>query len=84
MLKISIFHEMLLYILIFFSYTNPDFPFINHHLGSGILFYIIFLILGFGGLSLLYGGIILFSTFLLFYIWRNKIPIFILFPIILF
>ena len=68
----------------FFSYTNPDFPFINHHLGSGILFYIIFLILGFGGLSLLYGGIILFSTFLLFYIWRNKIPIFILFPIILF
>ena len=38
----------------FFSYTNPDFPFVNHHWGSGILLYLFFSVFGFGGLSLLY------------------------------
>src|SRR3989338_3902473 len=56
----------------FFSFTNPDFPFINHHWGSGILFYFIFSIFGFAGLSLLYGGLIILSGLILFYLWRNK------------
>src|SRR5438552_1318336 len=32
-----------------FSYTNPDFPFINHHWGSGVLAYIIYSVAGFKG-----------------------------------
>jgi len=38
----------------FFSYTYPSFPFINHHWGSGILFYLIYIASGFSGLSLFY------------------------------
>ena len=72
----------------FFSFTNPDFPFVNHHWGSGILFYLLFSAFGFGGLSLFYGGCILFSVLLLFYIWQektpDKIPFFISLPIMLF
>jgi len=37
-----------------FSYTYPDFSFINHHWGSGILIYIVFLLSGYSGLSLAY------------------------------
>lgn len=37
-----------------FSYTNPKFPFINHHWGSGVLAYLIFSLAGFSGLSLVY------------------------------
>ena len=42
-----------------FSYTHPDFPFINHHWGSGIIIYLIYSILGFSGLSLVYFLLIL-------------------------
>ncbi len=35
-----------------FSYTAPDYPFINHHWGSGAVYYIIESIAGFSGLSL--------------------------------
>jgi hypothetical protein len=34
-----------------FSYTEADYPFINHHWGSGVLFYIIENVSGFQGLS---------------------------------
>ena len=71
----------------FFSYTSPDFPFVNHHWGSGILFYLIFLLFGFSGLSLLYGGCIILATILLYYIFCNKsyeTPLFVSFPIMLF
>jgi hypothetical protein len=34
-----------------YSYTNPDYPFINHHWGSGVLFYGIQRLSGFDGLS---------------------------------
>jgi hypothetical protein len=37
-----------------FSYTNPNFPFINHHWGSGIISYIIFSVFGWDGLSIVY------------------------------
>jgi hypothetical protein len=38
----------------FYSYTEPDFPFVNHHWGSGVVFYGIQRIFGFSGLSWLY------------------------------
>ncbi|OGI34116.1 MAG: hypothetical protein A2420_04790, partial [Candidatus Moranbacteria bacterium RIFOXYC1_FULL_44_13] len=38
----------------YYSYTNPDFPVINHHWGSGVVFYYIWKYAGFSGLSLLY------------------------------
>ncbi len=71
----------------FFSFSNPDFPFTNHHWGSGILFYFIFSILGFSGLSLFYGGCIILATILLFYLFslgRNKVPLLASLPIMLF
>jgi hypothetical protein len=38
----------------FYSYTNPDFPFVNHHWGSGVVFYLIWQFLGFPGVSLFF------------------------------
>ncbi len=38
----------------FYSYTHPDYSFINHHWGSGVIFYSIEKLFGFGGLSLFY------------------------------
>lgn len=35
-----------------YSYAYPDYPFINHHWGSGVLFYVIQRLAGFSGLSL--------------------------------
>lgn len=67
----------------FFSFTNPDFPFVNHHWGSGILFYLIFSVFGFSGLSLFYGICILSGTIILYYLFRH-IPLLISFPIMIF
>lgn len=38
----------------FYSYTEPDFPAINHHWGSGVVFYFVHKAFGFEGLSVLY------------------------------
>src|SRR3989338_2363588 len=38
----------------FYSYTEPTHPFLNHHWGSGVLFYLIERVAGFGGLSLFF------------------------------
>ena len=38
----------------FYSYTEPDFPVVNHHWGGGVIFYLIYKIFGFTGLSILY------------------------------
>ena len=35
----------------FYSYTEPDFPVINHHWGGGVIFYSIWKTTGFAGLS---------------------------------
>jgi hypothetical protein len=35
-----------------YSYAYPDYPFINHHWGSGVLFYVIQRLAGFSGLSI--------------------------------
>lgn len=57
----------------FYSYTYPDFPFINHHWGSGILFYLIWKVAGFSSLSFFY---IFFSlaAFLIFFriAWKKS------------
>lgn len=42
-----------------FSFTYPEFPFINHHFGSGIAIYLIFILFGFSGLSFIYFLLIL-------------------------
>jgi hypothetical protein len=38
----------------FYSYTNQNFPVVNHHWGSGVIFYWIYELAGFSGLSLFY------------------------------
>ncbi len=68
----------------FFSFTNPDFPFTNHHWGSGILIYIFYSILGFGGLSFLYGSAIILSVLALYCVFKDKTPIWVSAPILLF
>src|SRR3989338_3788611 len=68
----------------FFSFTYPDFPFVNHHWGSGVLSYLIFLGFGFSGLSLVYGGLIILATLFLFYMWKNILTVLISFPVVLF
>ncbi len=37
----------------YFSYTHPDYPFVNHHWGSGLIFYFVHHLFGFGGLTIL-------------------------------
>ena len=37
-----------------YSFTEPDFPFVNHHWGSGLVFYHLHNLFGFNGLSVLY------------------------------
>ncbi|MFH0929905.1 MAG: hypothetical protein V1814_01495 [Candidatus Moraniibacteriota bacterium] len=38
----------------FYSYTNQDFPVVNHHWGAGVIFYWIYKLAGFSGLSIFY------------------------------
>jgi hypothetical protein len=48
-----------------YSYAYPDYPFINHHWGSGVLFYLIQRLGGFSGLSVAF-IVISMVTFLIF------------------
>lgn len=50
----------------FYSYAHPDYPFLNHHWASGLIFYIIFKIGNFGGLHLFF-IILSLITFLIFF-----------------
>jgi hypothetical protein len=47
----------------FYSYTHPDYPFINHHWFFGVMSYEIWKSLGFEGLSLAYIGTMLGALF---------------------
>lgn len=49
-----------------FSYTYPNFPFINHHWFSEVIFYLIFNISGYNGLLILSIAIVLTAFFLIF------------------
>ena len=68
----------------FFSYTYPDFPFINHHWGSGILAYLIYSIFGWSGLSLAYISTIIGAFFILFLLVSKKTPLYANIPLSLF
>jgi len=50
----------------FYSYTFPDFPVVNHHWGGGVLFYLVWTLAGFPGLSWMFAALSL-GTFALFY-----------------
>ncbi|MBF0490634.1 MAG: hypothetical protein HQL15_08505 [Candidatus Omnitrophica bacterium] len=50
----------------FYSFSYPDYPFINHHWLTGVIFYGIFHCCGFTGLSIFYILLIL-SAFILFF-----------------
>lgn len=51
----------------FYSYTNADFPVVNHHWGAGVIFFEIYKLAGFGGLSLFYIFLAL-ATFSIFFL----------------
>ncbi len=55
----------------FYSYTLPNQPFVNHHWGSGVVFYLIFLAFGFAGLSVFYVGLGLATLWLFFDVARR-------------
>lgn len=55
-----------------FSYTYPDFPFINHHWGSGFIAYLIYSVGGFSGLSLVYGLLIILAFILALFTVREE------------
>lgn len=42
-----------------YSYTHPDYPTVNHHWGSGLIFFVVHRFWGFEGLSALYVGVLL-------------------------
>ncbi|MFH1461094.1 MAG: hypothetical protein ABIF84_01600 [Patescibacteria group bacterium] len=57
----------------FYSYTEPDYPMVNHHWGSGVIFYLIWKAFGFTGLSLFHLIVSLIIFYLFFRIaWRES------------
>ncbi len=50
-----------------FSYTNPDFPFINHHWLSEIIYYLLSLVIGIKGL-IVFNALLILAAFAL--VWR--------------
>lgn len=73
----------------FYSYTNPDFPFVNHHWGSGVLFFLVWKLGGFKTLSVFFIGLYLISFTIFFSIaknysgfWRSILASIILLPLI--
>ena len=68
----------------FFSYTYPDFPFINHHWGSGILAYLTYSTFGWIGLSLAYILLLIAAFCILFLLISKKTPLYASIPLTLF
>jgi hypothetical protein len=54
-----------------YSYTYSDYPFINHHWGSGAVFYLIERTTGFAGLSIFFIGLSLLTLFIFFTLARK-------------
>ena len=50
----------------FYSYTEPDFPFINHHWLSGAVFYFLHETIGFGGMVIFKAAVFLLAFSLIF------------------
>jgi|CXWL01.1.fsa_nt_gi hypothetical protein len=55
----------------FYSYTYPDYPFINHHWATGVLFYGIYRMAGFAGLSFFYIALLLCGFLVYFKLAKN-------------
>jgi len=54
-----------------YSYTCPEYPFVNHHWGSGVIFYLIKMFSGFNGLSIFFILLSIITLFLFFHIaWK--------------
>lgn len=49
----------------FYSYTHPDFPFVNHHWLSGAIFFIIYKFFGFTGLHIFYISTLLLAVYII-------------------
>ena len=56
----------------FYSYTHPDFPVVNHHWASGVIFYFVHKMTGFSGLSLFYVLLSLLAFVMFFYIAKEE------------
>lgn len=56
----------------YYSYTEPGFPLVNHHWGSGVIFYIIWKLFGFTGLSLFQVFLNVATAFIFFKIAEKK------------
>jgi len=56
----------------YYSFTESDFPVINHHWGSGVLFYLIQKMFGFSGLSFIYCLLSAITVFLFYKIAESK------------
>ncbi|MDD2753060.1 MAG: tetratricopeptide repeat protein [Candidatus Portnoybacteria bacterium] len=61
----------------FFSYTNPNFPFVNHHWLSEVIYYLLSLAIGIKGL-IIFNALIILAAFALVWklAWRKKYLIF--------
>lgn len=55
----------------YYSYTYPDFPFVNHHWLGGIIFYLVSIVSGFTGVQLLFVLINLIALGIFFYIAKK-------------
>lgn len=59
----------------FYSYTENDFPFVNHHWLSGVVFYLIFILAGFKGLSVFYIFLCTGAFYLLFRMAKKEVGV---------
>lgn len=55
-----------------YSYTNPGFPVMNHHWGSGVIFFLINKLSGFNGLSVFYILASLITFWILFHLTEKE------------
>ncbi len=56
----------------FYAYTHPDYPFLNHHWATGIVFYLVYSVLGFAGLSVLNTALTLITFAIFFYVAHQE------------
>lgn len=68
----------------FFSFTFPDYTFINHHWGYGIIAYLTYSLVGWAGLSVAYILTLIAAFLVLFFLISRSTPFFISIPLSLF
>lgn len=56
----------------YYSYTEPKFPVLNHHWGTGVLFYLVWRVTGFEGLHVFYAALYLLSFGTFFWIAKKQ------------